>query len=421
MFSSPIQSFLVFDGYTSKEEGAEPVLFFAKHFSVTPPHYAVNQAGIFLTLLKFSHFFNREQPMEYALTDKNETSILELHDNIWMTITQAYSKTTNRHLLHEILVCCKKIYNLFFPLPQRDKYGKVTKNSCRSINSVFEMILMAITKTNLTFIHLFDSFFQLDPKKEIMDPLTPIINEILNQNSPISHIAIMHSRNFLYSNFPVEVTRTLAICLHIKLPYLFPQVLAKDDERLYWIIGLSRSESGPLNVYAPPIVVNGEQLPLVALRFKKIRIILSLKKDLVPTPELLHGIPRILKPLKFHFNNLIVESVYGRFNGSYIVIINDKSKRMLQLSNQRISDATIPIAESNIIMAYLFARQVGPSSQVAFTGTVNHFIFFNTNYYEKEVIVLCKTETREISKSLSIIGNLLEPANIQMFKIKNTK
>ena len=417
MFSSPIRSFLVFDGFTSKDEGFEPTILYEMQSNPVPSYFSVNQVGIFITLIKFSQFFSKNIPLEYTLTDKNETSLMELHDNVWMSISQNPSNSSNFHLLREILLSCKKIYNLFFSLPQRGKDGLITRNSKKTLNSVFEMILSALIKTNLTFIHLFDSFFQIDPKPDIIKKLFPLIDSLIKYQSPISNIAIMHSRHFIYSNFPIDITKTLAICLNINLPYLFPQVLAKDEEHLYWIIGLSRSESGLINVYAPPILVNNEYYPFIALRFKKIRILISLKPNIVPTPEVLNTIPRYLKPLKIYLNNLKIESNYGKFDGSYILLKHNKEKRMLFLSNQKISDTTIPLAESNIIMCYTFSKNFGKFAEIAFTGNSNYFILYLPNINNEEIILFCKTEIKEISNSINIIKELLINNNINSLKI----
>ena len=416
--ASKIDTFLVFDGTPQQNEAAPPLIFCSKTFSDESRHFAENQAGIFLTLIKFAKFFTNEATVDYTLTDKHEIAIMELQDNIWLSISKLNNGSPNRQLLLAILKSCKRLYQLFFKKPERDpKTGHVTRKSAKMMKSSFEQILLAISHTNLTFVHLFDSYFQLQPPKDVQSEIEQIVSYIKAKGAPIQNIAIMHSRNFLYSNFPIDVTQTLAFALQMKFPYLFPRVLMKDEVHLYWIIGLSRSEDGPINVYAPPILYNNESYPFVGLKYKKYKIFLSLKSNIVPTPEILNKIPPTIKPLKALFNKLNIETKKGKIQDPFIVIESYPTMRKLSLVNQKISDAQIPAAETDIIRGHTYAHILtGNNITVSYTGSAGYFMYFNiADGYEH--VILTKTDAFNISRSLRAAQNLLNSTKINHIQI----
>ena len=416
--ASKIDTFLVFDGTPQQNEAAPPLIFCSKTFSDETRHFAENQAGIFLTLIKFAKFFTADATVDYALTDKHEIAILELEDNIWLSISKLNNGTPNRQLLLAILQSCKRLYQVFFKKPERDpKTGQVTRKSAKMMKSSFEQILLAISHTNLTFIHLFDSYFQVTPPNDVVSEIDEIVSSLQKKNSPIQQIAIMHSRNFIYSNFPIDVTQTLAFALQMKFPYIFPRVLTKDEEHLYWIIGLSRAEDGPINVYAPPILYNNESYPFVGLKYKKYKIFLSLKSNIVPTPEILNTIPPTIKPLKALFHKLNIETKKGRIQDPFIVIESYPTMKKLSLVNQKISDAQIPAAETDIIRCHSYAHILtGNNITVAYPGSAGYFTYFNiADGYEH--VILTKTDSNNISTSLKAAQILLNSTKINHIQI----
>lgn len=408
--ASLIECFLVFDGRPQKTELSAPPLFFVRTESEESKHFAENQAGIFLTLIKFAKFFTNKIPVDYALTNHHEIAIVELCDNIWISISKKNLGTPNRHLLYAIANCCIRLYNLFFPKPVRDDTGNVSRRSAKLLNSSFAQIIQAISYTNLTFIHLFDSFFQADPPPNIKLEFNQIASQILSADSPIVHLAVMHSRNFIYSTFPTDIANTIAVSLQTKFPYLFPRVLIKDEEHLYWIIGLSRSDKGPMNVYAPPLLIDNEQYPLVALRYKKFKILMTIKPQIVPTPEVFLQIPPRLKNLKQLLNKLRIETTKCLIDYPFIVISSNTEQRQLSLFNKRISDASIPIAEQDIIRGHFFSHLIGNFSTVGFLGRLGYFMhYIRDNQREKMTYVKCSAS--ELSKQISFAKEIADEVN----------
>jgi hypothetical protein len=118
--------------------------------------------------------------------------------------------------------------------------------------------------------------------------------------SQIAHLAVLHFRYFVYSSFPQDVSRTLSMAIRMKFAYLFPSPLAKQDEHMYWIIGLSRCSQGRVQLYLQPICSDGSRSPFVALRMPKWRIFIALKHNTSVTLELLQQLPGQLGGL-IHF------------------------------------------------------------------------------------------------------------------------
>lgn len=432
-----LEYFVVFDGNVSEKEGAELVIFYSIYLNdffnnsnkndnssniansiYKRPYFLVNHVGLLLTFIKFSRHFTYNVPCNYVRTDNHETALLELGDQIWISAQRQSSASdpSNRELLHSILCLCKNIYTLFFGLPKRDpKTNLVTPRSVKTLQTGFDMIVKSIACTDLGFIHLFDSFFRLNISNEFSQRLAHHIHD-LKSKLQIEHIAIMYSRYFVYSTFPADISRTLSICLRMKLHYLFPRVLAKDDELLYWIIGLSKTERNTLSLYTPPLYIDGKEYPLLALREKKLRFIIALKDNVCPTLTLLDRIPPHLAPLQQIFRKFVLETKNGKKNGPYIVLKNQFLTKSLFLTHEKITDSFIPIAERMIIQAHLFASTYSPYVTIVFPG-INCYIFYQKGR-EGEAVVISINESKEVTQFLKNSKELLVPENIKRPQIK---
>ncbi|OHS99088.1 hypothetical protein TRFO_34576 [Tritrichomonas foetus] len=417
--STNLQSFIVFDGVMPVAEGSEPTVFFSRFpTDIHQPHFAVNQVGLLLTFLRFATRFAGDTPCDYIRTSSHETAILELDNQVWMSVQRQISPNSpsNRDLLNSMLRSCKSIYQLFFQPPKRNpETEEILDESAVILKKAFEVIVNSITWADLGFIHLFDSFFQLKLNDQFSSELCPIIHRLLNSDVPIAHIAIMYSRYFIFYTFPTDVARTLSICLRMKLPYLFPRVLAKEDERLYWIIGMSKTERRTVSIYAPPLFIDGKQYPLIALRMKKIRFILTLQSGVIPSPKLLAAVPPLLKPLRKHCEKLKLETRSGKKSGPYVVLKNLPQEKMLTLSHEKLSDPTIPIAENMIFQAHLFATNVAQQkSSIVFPGPsgLGYYVCLRKTIAE-EVVVMCQNDTKEVTRAISAGHELERQENVK--------
>lgn len=402
---SPHTNFMVFDIRTSNREGSEPQVFYSSNENTKNPHSSVNLAGLLITFVKFSNKFEPDEPCDYILTSASEIALCELEDGIWMSYSRPRQKISNRNGLHQMLISCRRIYQLFFNPPVRDENRMVSPKSIRQISQAFQMIVKSITNTELNATQLFDSYLKLDLPPRFMNDITQTINFLIHSaNSPISHVAVMYSHNFIYSSFPPDITKTLDLALRVKFPYLFPQVLEKQ-EKLFWIIGLSKGKNVPLNVYVPPLFINGHQYPLCALRHGKMRYLLALKSDVLPTPEMLSTIPGHLVSLKGHFENFQVELYSTNNKSPYVTILSDTDHHKLDVSNQFIPEAVYGKVQNNMILGHYYGKTFSGCSSIGFTADSQFFIFYR--YIDDiEILTALNTRTQNVSKSIALCKEL---------------
>jgi hypothetical protein len=402
--SSDLCSFIVFDAGEQIQEGGSPTIFFLQSPPDANSHFGAIIAGVFRAFQTFSAHFNPTIPCDYILTSTHEYALLELSSQIWMAACRRVGTPPNRNLLISILRSCQSIYSLFFRLPQREPDGTFSRDTRDQLSSGFSMIINSIRWADLAFIQAFDSFFQL----RLTDPMTrqfELIERLMNNSTvKFSHVAILHSRYFLFYTFPTAVARILSICLSIKFPYLFPSVLAKQDDRMYWIIGLVRSPTGNVAVYAPPICIDGSFYPLIGLRCKKLRILLTLHPDVIPTPALLQKVPPLLKELRDHLRRVGVKANVGAGEKPHLVLKHDRPAKQLLLSYANVS-ANLAVTESCIFSAQLYATNVGRIADVAFPGGLG-FAVYCRERINSETVVLCKTEVPVVSMQIRMCKEL---------------
>jgi hypothetical protein len=401
---SDLHSFIAFDAVEIIQEGGAPTVFFVQSPSDADPHFAAIQAGIFLAFMSFTSRFNPHAPCDYILTSAHEYALLELSAGIFMAVGRRVGNPPNRTLLISILRSCKSIYELFFPLPVRESNGAISRNTRDQMRTAFSMIINSIRWADLAFVQAFDSFFQLRLTSRVTDHFV-IIEKLMN-NSVVkfAHIAILHSRYFLFYTFPTDVARILSICLSIKFPYLFPTVLEKQDDRMYWIIGLSRSATGNVAVYAPPLFINGQAYPLIALRIRKVRILLTLQPDVIPSPMLLQKVPPLLRELKDHLKNLSVKTNVATGQIPFLVLKHDRPGKQLMLTHANVS-ANLAVTESCIFSAQMYAMAMGRVGEVAFPAHLG-FIAYARERINAETIVLCRTEAVPLSAQIKMCKEL---------------
>ena len=283
-----LHSFIVFDEVVPQVEGAKPLVLYA---DVNSECILENVVGIYITFIQLSRQFKCSKPCEYIETDVSETCMRELSNGVWMALS---TSNTSRLLNQSLLELFSSIFTMFWDLPERSN-KKLTEESVRDIKQAFSMITHFTNYKNIPFTHVFSGYF----KYQLSQSMNKSVKKLVAALPPlVAHCMLMFSRNVIYSTLTDETNRTLAVCLRYKFPFLFPHVVTKQD-KLYWIIGLSRLSKGKINVYAPPIIINGQSHPMVALQYGKLKFILILNPDLEITIDSLLSIPRSLIPLIF--------------------------------------------------------------------------------------------------------------------------
>jgi hypothetical protein len=278
-------------------------------------------AGVLITMNTFACHFTGSIPCDYLVTNLYEYALLELSENVWMAVQRRLTGYSNRDLLLSLLKSCQSIYRFLFPPLFRGPDGEISEDSARELHVGFEMLVGSISWNDLAFSHLFDSFFQQSPDQRISTEIGECARRLVNSGL-VTDCAIMHSRYFLFSTFSTDVTQTLSRCIHMKLKYLFPKPVAKQPNQMYWIIGLSRSPTTNISIYAPLIWINSQQFPLVGLRAGKLRFFISLKPGLAPDERLLNEIPRLLQPLRRLLRDFTVDQPKTSKVGPFLLVKN---------------------------------------------------------------------------------------------------
>ncbi|KAH0795941.1 vacuolar fusion CCZ1 -like protein [Histomonas meleagridis] len=415
-----ISTFLVFDAIVPKFEGAEPRVLYCYSVEPMQPHQDVNQAGLFIAFLKFCTRFRCASPCDYIETGNYQNGLLELRDNVWMAIRRKKNDNSANHTFIKFLLQnCREMFNLFFPQLTRDpETNEIDEKSTNLIKSAFASIVKSTINTDLTIAHLYNSTFNLTIPFEMEDNLSQHIYNLLHQRlSPIMGIAIMYSYYFIYSSFPPDISRTISLALRVKLPYLFPQALAKEDKKLYWTIGMCYQPDGQLCVFAPPLYINGHQFPLIALRFGKIRFIIALKENVLVSPESLNYIPHYIKPLKHFFESFNVRTIAGKYKGPYLLVNSNKQDQCLKFAYHKLAEHDIPLTQDLLLTCNSFASDFSTYSSIALCGKSNFFVWYR-NLRMKEVAIIMKTDCKEVSNAIKWCRTLDDDKNLSHMEVK---
>ena len=268
-----LSQFMVFDVKSKPEDIGPPTVFFYHSNETSNQKEKDNMngqfAGLIIGFIQTSLKFTLNEPCDYILTNLHEIALIELHNDVWISVCRKKSQNINPELLKSLLQICRDIYKLFFPLPVRDENGTVKKASARMLKSAFEMISSAVSWTDINFLNIFQSTFELTLPTTFMEKLIHAVRNVISAGDFFSHINIMYGRYTVFSTLPMDISTTLAICMKNKLQYLFPNTVESIQDQLFWMIGLSISHHGFVTVYSPPIIIDGKNYPLVCLKKNK--------------------------------------------------------------------------------------------------------------------------------------------------------
>ena len=405
-----LSHFMVFDVKNTSEDFGPPTVFF--HHSNEENQQEKKDNGQFVGLLvgfiQTSLKFTQTEPCDYILTNLHEIALIELDNDVWISVCRKRSENINPELLKSMLHICRDIYKLFFPLPQRDSTNKVKRASARMLRSAFEMISSAVSWTDINFLNIFQSTFQLTLPTKFVQKLIYIVQTIISSGDFFAHINILYGRYTVFSTLPMDVSTTLAICLKNKLQYLFPNTVESIQDQLFWVIGLSMSSHGFVNVYSPPIIIDGVQYPLVCLKKNKMKIVLLLNPNIQPTPETLQTIPRIIKPITQLFSSFKLETKKGSIQGSYIVIKNNIVNKQIQMANEKLSDPQIPFVENSIVNISYCLHKYDKNTEI-FMPVGNDFVSYAALTKKTEDLVLWKSDKSTSIESMDTCKNLIKP------------
>lgn len=415
-------SLLVFDSLLPKGDDAEPRILFSYSTMESSPFLDVNQAGIFITLIKFCMRFRCSAPCNYVETDGYCTGIAELDADIFFSLKRrkgASDDSATGANLKLIVDSCRQMFRLFFPPLHRDAASNaLDAKSVRIVQEGFGLIAKSIFKIDMTIERFYESAFKLDLSYQLDSSISSICYQLIsNHNSPIMNIAVLYSHYYIYSSFPPDVSRTISLALRVKFSYLFPKVLVKEENKLYWIIGMWYSERGELNVYSPPLYIGEHVFPFVALRCGKFRFIITLKENVSPTNDVLLSLPYFIKPLKSFLSNLDVKTIVGKFDASYFRIQCDKRNLGLNFANHKVPEVDIPLVQSLLLTCKSYGTDFAKYSNICFPAPSDFFISYKNNEKE-EIVAMIKTYIDKVSDQIESCNLLNKIENIYHLEVK---
>ena len=393
-----LSPFMVFDVKSRPDDLGPPTVFFYHSNETDKKEKDLNgqYVGLIIGFIQTSLKFTLSEPCDYILTNLHEIALIELSNDVWISVCRKKSQNINPELLKSLLQICRDIYKLFFPLPERDENDKVKKASARMLKSAFEMISSAVSWTDINFLNIFQSTFELTLPTTFMEKLLHAVRNVIAAGDFFSHINIMYGRYTVFSTLPMDVSTTLAICMKNKLQYLFPNTVESIQDQLFWMIGLSISHHGFVTVYSPPIIIEGKNYPLVCLKKNKLKIILLLNPKIQPTPDILQNIPHIIKPITQLFSQFKTETKKGSIQGSYLVIKNNIVNKRIQMANEKLPDPQIPFVENSIVNVSYCLHEYDKNSEI-YMPVGNDYVSYASLTKKTEDVVLLKSD-----KSLTI-------------------
>ncbi|OHT02507.1 hypothetical protein TRFO_30337 [Tritrichomonas foetus] len=421
VMQSDFFSFFVYESKITDIEMSEPILYFSYTKSEQNEHFAINQAGLFITFVGFCKIFNHSQPCDYIQTKNHETALLELGDNIWMSITREYSKTPQYQFLHTILLCYKRIFQLFFPMPTRDpKTGDVFPESRDLMKHAFELITKSIYNPNMMMPILYDSILRIDlPSNIYSTELEKTVTALLHINtSPIEYLAVMYSDYFIFTNYPIDVSRTIYLCFRSQFEHFQFNSPTKDQNEFYYEIGLVKNKKGETEVHSPSIYIKGQKNHLVVLRHGCFRYAIALKASIEPEASLLDALPSFIRPIRVFITALQIEIKKNKPKCPYFQITSNKNYRSLGMTSQKIPTQLMPNIHNLIITATIFARSYSKSVYLALPIANRFFIWCKSDSVADSAVVI-KSESKKISKLIEACKYFNDPVHVTRFNINS--
>ena len=420
MCSSSVHTFLVFDAFSMKPDGSDPVVFYSYPQSGQSQHFAVNQAGLLITFVKFCKRFRPTRDCDYILTRSRETALLELSDEIWISVSRDVVDAPGRYYLISILQTYRRIYELFFEKPVRDKVTKVVlPRMRRRLADAFDMIIRGVNNApsrERIVDYLYNSFyhFELDPM--FLCKLSIKVNELFRK-CPLEHLAIVYSNHHLFSTFPSDVFKTLLLAIRMKLGYLFPAPRSGQTRGWRWMIGLSY-EGDVLNVYAPPIRINGKPYPLIMLKQDKIKIIVALKGEVPLLPvDMFNLVEELDVVMKFFGIDRFKETtVKGTAKGRYLCLKNEPKKSTLSISKYKVSDQLVDDLAMAVMRANYYMRNYVHVSTLAFPLKQEMYLLYATSDAD-ETISIVKPKSMKLTQAVATSAQLEQPGAKQRAEI----
>jgi len=404
-----LHSFIVFDIIPPSAEGSDPIIYWYKSPIERSEYFKLNLTGLIITFANFCAKWGTKDPCDYISTENHEISILELSGSIWMAATINSDSSENRSLLISILQYCRLMFSHFFspipPLGTKNISKDQLKQIIENIPVAFEYIVNSIDWMLPDFTLLFDSYIYQPIQKKIRD-LESVCEGILSARPELFDKILILSRKkkVVYSTFPVDVTRALALGMRKKFQYMYLHKPVSNGNPFSWLVGLYVDTNGIDSVYQQPIYYDNEAHLFVAFKVHKFKIVLTLKNSLFLNGEIFTLMPGRLKGLVSFLKDCFVRP--PPFNPMpYTKISYKKPVHILQTHSDQIDAQSRFIIHKSIIRAHNTCLSFSSESSLAFP-TVNSFWVLSQIEDTEENIVAIQKDLDHISQAIDMCNNV---------------
>jgi len=413
---SILYAFIVFDSVPPNGEGADPVIYWFYPSDGFSSDQKLNLTGLIITFLSFSQKWGANSPCDYILTNLHEITVLELKNSLTLALITHKAVSSKRSLLRSLLEYCKSMYFSFF-------YSDVVINqTCsreeisKSITTIFPYIINSIDWFQTNFTLLFNSY----PSQGLEggnEELAHLCNSLI-QSDPqyFDNIIILHRKNrVVYSSFNKDVTRALSYGMRKKFSYIYLHQPVVKSDSLHWLVGLYYNANNLKSLYQPLVYIDGKPHGIIAFKFKKFKIVLTVSNQLGFCEEKYDSMPlKIREIVKFLNTSNPKRPNFCPF--PYVLSSNYTNMQTYISLSDHINPQSRSIIHTSFIKAHEHSMYYDETTTIGFPY-INDFAVVCVNDKDAgiESIVSIQCERKKITEYLYItkrLKNVLQPEKL---------
>ena len=399
-------SCLVFNSIPPSAEGFDPIIYWNYSNDNEDKNYRLNQVGLIITFIRFALKFNQNEPCEYIFTSRHETAMLQLHGNIWFSITVNSNSSRHKFILVSILKYFKSMFSTFWvdvsSLPESPESEQII---LKYVPEAFQTLINSINWSRLEFTFLFNSyttrFFSTG-----MDELAKICNTIISEHSNlIDNIAILSGKRCVcHSTFDPHTTRSIAFGLKKSFKKLFlhrPCVTRKYT----WLIGPYINDVNLLSIYQPTINYDHKTHYLAALKLNHYRIVISQPFDLAVEENLFDQLIDIIQPIQQFLNShkLSVQALIPPV--PFNIILDNPAEQHMKMFSKDLVNTSWTTIDENVTLSHTILCSYSNLLKIAFPGPLGFSVMGKIDN-GKELIVQCLTNETKVSNIIKFCEHI---------------
>lgn len=366
------------------------------------------EVGISSTFIFFTKNFKPDTPCDYIFTGKREIGLLHIGGGIYFNVSIKSSTSTKRFLLNRILNNILLILNCVAgPISFEKDTNKVSQEWITRLQMFMPSIIKVINWRDPVFEMLFDSYFPSDSHLSLSKfDSDKQINNVLQEFPCVSSIIFTWRDKIInFQGIDSRTARILTLLVFHKFEPFFPYKIKKREDVLRWTIGFTKKQD-QLEVFTPPVFVNGSVHPIAVLQLNKIRIILLLDAKKITDINILQSITRHLNPIAHAFDTIetkVNSQTKIKIRLNFISFTN-----MLKISNNNVQIYDFETIERGILLAHGFSVRLGKNSTGTFPLGNNFHSFFHCDPEQMDSFVVMQFKPKSISDGINVFSDIIK-------------